>query len=62
MVATAEKDDKVAPNGGWGGWVIRAMPELKRFFLSQLFPKKETKNARICDLPCFETKVRICPA
>ena len=34
MVATAEKVGKVAPNGRWeGGWVIWAMPELKRFFL-----------------------------
>ena len=33
MVATAEKDGKVAQIGGWGGgWVIRAMPELKSFY------------------------------
>ena len=33
MVATAERVGKVARIGGWGGvWLIRAMPELKRFF------------------------------
>ena len=33
MVATAEKDGKVARIGGWGNvWVIWAMPEFKRFF------------------------------
>ena len=39
MVATAEKVGKVARIGGWGGvWVIRAMPELKRFFRFDGFP------------------------
>ena len=38
MVATAEK---VARIGRWGGgvWVIRAMPELKRFYSYDVFPK-----------------------
>ena len=45
MVATAEKDGKVARIGGWGGGVIRTMPEFKRFFLSEVFPTfKVLKN------------------
>ena len=40
MVATAERVGKVARIGGWGGvWLIRAMPELKRFFCFALVPK-----------------------
>ena len=40
MVATAEKVVEVARIGGWGGgvWLIRAMPELKRFFCFALVP------------------------
>ena len=39
MVATAERVGKVARIGGWGEvWLIRAMPELKRFFCFALVP------------------------
>ena len=40
MVATAERVGKVARIGGWGGGgLIGAMPELKRFFSFDVFPK-----------------------
>ena len=41
MVATAERVGKVARIGGWV-WVIRAMPELKRFFSYEVFPYVST--------------------
>ena len=41
MVAAAERVGKVARIEGWGVffWLIRAMPELKRFFCFALFPQ-----------------------
>ena len=48
MVATAEKVGKVARIGGWEGvWVIRAMPEFKRFKHFYGFPKWSTLLSRI---------------
>ena len=38
MVATAEKTVKL-PKLGAGGGVIRAIPEFKRLFLAEVFPK-----------------------
>ena len=47
MVATAERVGKVARIGGWGGvWLIRAMPELKRFFCFALVPKVTSSKAK----------------
>ena len=39
-----EKKDQGARIGGWGGgWLIRAMPELKPYFLDDVFPKSSRK-------------------
>ena len=48
MVATAERVGKVARIGGWGGgvWLIRAMPELKRFFSFDVVPNALCQNLR----------------
>ena len=45
MVATAERVGKVARIGGWV-WVIRAMPELKRFFCFDVFPKEHLSDLK----------------
>ena len=44
MVATAEKSGESCPNWGVGGgvWLIGAMPELKRFFCSDVVPYSST--------------------
>ena len=55
MVATAERVGKVARIGGEGGWVIRAIPELKRFYSFDGFPntyfrKSSLRNAKLAYL------------
>ena len=51
-----DKVGKVARIGGWwgGGWVIRAMPELRCVFCFDVFPNLHTAHVAIQALSCSQ--------